>query len=365
VAIKVVNCKHFKGLAVYIGRPSIFGNPFPINRFNDRSAVIKKYRKWLWTELQKDGKLKAEFIKLANLASKENLNLSCWCKQPNREVACHGDVLKAAIEWYIRSNMSLNSIDIFSNDDTSESRLVTGIQQLDTKLGFLQSGLVTLKGKAGHGKTALALFISQECKQSSLYLSAEMAEAALALRLVARKAKLKLTDIVNKSIPKEDIEAGWQYTKENTPFLHTLDAVHGFVSIDLIRDEVKKIKQQDGASTVFVVIDSVNDWLVKSLGSYDGLTKDDIAKKLAIELNDVAKEDGFVVLAILQAGRDKNLESAFEYAAETVLSINLERDGREDKQGIKKACIKLLKNRVGDTATIMLDFQGNFQNFLE
>jgi hypothetical protein len=175
VAIKVVNCKHFKGLAVYIGRPSIFGNPFPINRFNDRSAVIKKYRKWLWTELQKDGKLKAEFIKLANLASKENLNLSCWCKQPNREVACHGDVLKAAIEWYIRSNMSLNSIDIFSNDDTSESRLVTGIQQLDTKLGFLQSGLVTLKGKAGHGKTALALFISQECKQSSLYLSAEMA----------------------------------------------------------------------------------------------------------------------------------------------------------------------------------------------
>jgi replicative DNA helicase len=117
--------------------------------------------------------------------------------------------------------------------------------------------------------------------------------------------------------------------------------------------------------TVFVVIDSVNDWLVKSLGSYDGLTKDDIAKKLAIELNDVAKEDGFVVLAILQAGRDKNLESAFEYAAETVLSINLERDGREDKQGIKKACIKLLKNRVGDTATIMLDFQGNFQNFLE
>lgn len=62
--IQVVSCKTFKGQnVVYIGRPSIFGNPFPINRFNDRSAVIKKYRTWLWTELQKDSTLKDEFIK--------------------------------------------------------------------------------------------------------------------------------------------------------------------------------------------------------------------------------------------------------------------------------------------------------------
>jgi replicative DNA helicase len=47
------------------------------------------------------------------------------------------------------------------------------------------------------------------------------------------------------------------------------------------------------------------------------------------------------------------------------LSIQFERDGREDKNGIKKANLKLEKNRVGEKATIILDFDGQYQNFSE
>lgn len=260
--------------------------------------------------------------------------------------------------------MALNDIDIFEND-LAVPVIKTGISQLDLKLGHLQDGLVTLKGKAGHGKTALALQLSKECKQSALYVSCEMSESALALRLVARLAKIPLNKLANKTVPADDLKAAWSFVKESTPFIHVENGVNGFISIDLIRDTVKKIKEKDGSNRVLVVLDSVNDWIVKGQPNFDNLNKSELAKKLALELNDYAKEDGFSVLAILQDGRDKEVESAFLYVAETALSIQFERDGREDKNGIKKANLKLEKNRVGEKATIILDFDGQHQNFSE
>jgi replicative DNA helicase len=260
--------------------------------------------------------------------------------------------------------MALNDINIFDSD-VVESGLITGIGQLDSRLGHLQDGLVTLKGKAGHGKTALALQLAKECKQSALYVSCEMAESALALRLIARLANISLNRLANKTVPSDDLKAAWVFVKESTPFIHVENGVNGYVSIDLIRDTVKKIKEKDGSNRVLVTIDSVNDWLVKAQPNFENLSKAELAKKLALELNDYAKEDGFTVLAILQDGRDKEVESAFLYVAETALSIQFERDGREDKNGIKKANVKLEKNRVGEKATIILDFEGQFQKFTE
>lgn len=46
MATTVVHCKKAK-YDVYIGRPSILGNPFKLNPGDDRDAVIAKYRKWL------------------------------------------------------------------------------------------------------------------------------------------------------------------------------------------------------------------------------------------------------------------------------------------------------------------------------
>lgn len=361
--LEVVNLKYYDGSSYYIGRPSIFGNPYRIDAQSNRATVIEKYRKWLWYQINREGKVRTEFLKLAELSRHEDIKLGCWCKLKTKQVACHGDVIIAAINWY-NKNMALNDIDIFESNE-NEAFLVTGINQLDQQLGRLQDGLITLKGKAGHGKTALALQTSKDCKQSALYLSCEMAESALAQRLVARLAKIPLNNIVTKTVPADDLKAAWAFTKESTPFLTLLNGVNGYVSVDLLRDEVKKIKQRDGSNKVLVVIDSINDWLVKALPSFENLTKAELAKKLALELNDYAKEDGFTVLAILQAGRDKDVESAFDYVAETALAINFERDGREDKNGIKKANLKLEKNRVGEKATIILDFEGQFQTFIE
>lgn len=75
---KVVHCKK-EPYDVYIGRPSIWGNPFVIGRDGTREQVIEKYREWLLGQPS-----------LVNqLPILEGKVLGCWCAPQ----ACHGDVL--------------------------------------------------------------------------------------------------------------------------------------------------------------------------------------------------------------------------------------------------------------------------------
>lgn len=65
--------------AVYIGRPSKWGNPFVIGKDGTREEVIAKYRAWIVTQ--------AHLIEaLGELRGKD---LICFCAPQ----ACHGDVL--------------------------------------------------------------------------------------------------------------------------------------------------------------------------------------------------------------------------------------------------------------------------------
>lgn len=81
--MKVVNLRKEK-YTVYIGRPSIFGNPYTIGKDGTREEVINLYRYHLRTSLKI---LKALF----NLP--KDAILGCYCKPK----ACHGDVL---VEFY-------------------------------------------------------------------------------------------------------------------------------------------------------------------------------------------------------------------------------------------------------------------------
>lgn len=85
---RVVNIKH-ESYDVYIGRPSIFGNPFVIGQHGDRSQVIAEYEFYAWTRVKRD----ADFRKaVKDLKGK---TLGCFC----RPEACHGDILADIAEW--------------------------------------------------------------------------------------------------------------------------------------------------------------------------------------------------------------------------------------------------------------------------
>jgi len=66
--------------AVYIGRPSKYGNPFEIGKDGTRAEVIAKYESWIINQPELLAEIQAELI---------GKNLACWCSLK----PCHGDVL--------------------------------------------------------------------------------------------------------------------------------------------------------------------------------------------------------------------------------------------------------------------------------
>jgi hypothetical protein len=97
--IRIENKKTYRGKGIYIGRPSLIGNPFRIGEHGTREQVIARYREWLWQQVKRQNGVYRELCRLADEARKGDLTLICWCKEQRREVACHGDTVRAAILW--------------------------------------------------------------------------------------------------------------------------------------------------------------------------------------------------------------------------------------------------------------------------
>ena len=84
----VVNIYHDE-YDVYIGRNSRFGNKFRIGKDGNRDQVIAKYRRWLWNRLKNDVKFEQAINEL------RGKRLGCYCAPK----PCHGDVIKAYLDW--------------------------------------------------------------------------------------------------------------------------------------------------------------------------------------------------------------------------------------------------------------------------
>jgi hypothetical protein len=76
--LNIHKAEHRPG-AVYIGRPSKWGNPFVIGKHGTRADVIQRYREWICDQ----PKL------MAALPELRGKDLMCFCAP----LPCHGDVL--------------------------------------------------------------------------------------------------------------------------------------------------------------------------------------------------------------------------------------------------------------------------------
>jgi len=88
---RVVHCKK-EPYDVYVGRPSLFGNPFVIGKDGTREEVIAKYRDWLLAQ--------PELI--AQLGELRGKTLACWCAPK----PCHADVLLELANQEIQCNLT-------------------------------------------------------------------------------------------------------------------------------------------------------------------------------------------------------------------------------------------------------------------
>lgn len=95
--IRIVNGRHWQGEGVWIDRRSALGNPYHIGEDGTRAEVIEKYRVWLWKQIRDRNVtiISALVYLISIVAARGNLTMICWCAPK----ACHGDVLKACLNW--------------------------------------------------------------------------------------------------------------------------------------------------------------------------------------------------------------------------------------------------------------------------
>jgi hypothetical protein len=80
---------------LYIGRPSVLGNRFKMYDERERKWVVNQYRDWLRNEWLLQTSVRRELEALAErVRDGECIALQCFCAP----LACHGDVIKEAIE---------------------------------------------------------------------------------------------------------------------------------------------------------------------------------------------------------------------------------------------------------------------------
>jgi len=86
----LITNKKAGGRGVYVGRPSLLGNPFPLQHEEERLEVIRKFEGWLKEQLVSNPAVRGEMNKLyKRLVSEGVLELTCWCS-PRK---CHAEVI--------------------------------------------------------------------------------------------------------------------------------------------------------------------------------------------------------------------------------------------------------------------------------
>jgi len=107
-----ITSKGFKGKGVYVGRPSVFGNPYPTKKSKYSNKVyslresLELYEKYFISNILPT----KEFEELIKMYRKEEyLELDCWCV--DREIRrfedvdisrckCHAEIIASAILFF-------------------------------------------------------------------------------------------------------------------------------------------------------------------------------------------------------------------------------------------------------------------------
>ena len=91
------------GVSVYIGRPSVLGNPYThiknkktLAKFvvSTREESIKKYREYFYKHIEGSEYFRNELERIHKLSINHDIYLICWCKP----LSCHGDIIKEYLD---------------------------------------------------------------------------------------------------------------------------------------------------------------------------------------------------------------------------------------------------------------------------
>ena len=102
--ITIVNRRNGRVAGVYVGRPSVLGNPYVTGHDGSRHDVVDKYRVWLRAQYRQDSAVRRALHTLArHYLTDSTLTLVCWCAPQ----ACHAEVIRDAVLGIVQHGRGL------------------------------------------------------------------------------------------------------------------------------------------------------------------------------------------------------------------------------------------------------------------
>lgn len=107
---------HYSGMKIYVGRPSVPGNPFAakssrLAQFEAKTdeEAVELYRAYLWRKIKsQDPQIIGVLLDIAQKAQAGKVVLLCWCVSRAGEGHCHARTIKKAVHWLYQTKMSEN-----------------------------------------------------------------------------------------------------------------------------------------------------------------------------------------------------------------------------------------------------------------
>lgn len=246
---------------------------------------------------------------------------------------------------------------------------VTGIASLDKALGgVLEPGLHPTHGGPGVGKSAFGLQVAATCGFPALFVTTEMRPLELLRRIIARTTGTYLGRLKTGEYAPETVMQKAREAVGSVPHLAIADACDTYADLDWLRTAALAVRGD--AKHLLIVVDSVHSW---SEAAGTELTEYD---RLGAALDGLCQLAGALdcpILAIAERNRvsmkDGGMNAsagnrAFEYSAESVLSLDVDDKTPAPSPDEKVIKLEVAKNRNGPAHKgIRLAFHGALQQF--
>lgn len=257
--------------------------------------------------------------------------------------------------------------DVTNND--LDSRLYTGIGSIDTILGGLRLGNVSILGaEPSTGKTALALNIAMSAlrkRRKVVFFSLEMSAVQLVERMVAATGKISYDRISNKQLSAEaqQVFAGIALKLMQDGNLYVFDTVY---YVEQMVQQIIELKPD------LVIVD----FLQFSRTAMPTNSTADRLEYIVSEFKRIAKLPYCKCHIMLlsqpsrQSGQEKQSmftlkgSSAIEQGGDVIMLLDRPAV-RDIQQPPERASVKVSKNKFGRTGLVDLYFDGDHQRFRE
>ena len=247
----------------------------------------------------------------------------------------------------------------------------TGIKDLDSALGGLQTGLHILAAEPGAGKTALALNIARHCSRQGypvLYASFDEIPERLLIKIITAQKKLDVGSLLSGGTdPQKFIDAANEYGHKELNNISFITGLH-LTATDFaaqLKDQIAESDQDTG----LLVIDYLQPF-ASLIASNKGIDLRIATGQVATQLRNIANKLDIPVIVISaqnRSGQDSDKltslreSSDLEYSADSVMFVTKDED-RHMGGGCYARKLTIRKNRFGESDKIInLSLSGKYQ----